>query len=183
MSMTRTRPLEAKSPRSATATRNESVVSDLHAAEGERLFNFGRHLGLSDEEAADIVQETLLRLWRQMRQGTNLTNPTGWTYRTCYRLAMSQHRWRRRASQLIPRLAPSHPAYSGPDASDRLSVWQAVDALPPRQRAVIYLHYAADLPFQDIGDTLGISASSARTHAGRAMLAIRSLLEASEEVR
>lgn len=163
------------------AVPDASIVSDLHAAEGERLCNFARYLGLSDEEAADVVQESLLRLWRELRQGTELSNPAGWTYRTCYRLAMSQHRWRRQASRLVSRLAPMHPAYSGPDASDRLSVWQAVDGLPARQRAVVYLHYAADLPFQEVGETLGISASAARTHAGRAMVAIRSQLDTSEE--
>ena len=178
--MSGTQRLEANTP-PAIVVSDVTLVTDLHAAEGERLYNFARHLGLSDDEAADVVQEGLLRLWRELRRGTDVANPTAWTYRTCYRLAMTHHRWRRRASQLLPRLAPSHPAYSGPEASDRLSVWQAVDRLPPRQRAVIYLHYAADLPFQDVGMALGISASAARTHAGRAMAAIRTELDAPEE--
>jgi RNA polymerase sigma factor (sigma-70 family) len=159
------------------------VVSDLHAAEGERLYNFARHLGLADEDAADVVQESLLRLWRELRRGTAVANPAAWTYRTCYRLAMSQHRWRRQLSRLLPRLAPQRAGYSGPESSDRLSVWQAVDRLSPRQRVVIYLHYAADLPFDEVGLALGISASSARTHAGRAMVAIRSQLDHPKEAQ
>ena len=70
---------------------------------------------------------------------------------------MSQHRWRRQLGRLLPRLAPSHSAYAGPETSDRVSVWAAVDELTPRQRHVVYLHYAADLPFDEVALIVGIS--------------------------
>jgi RNA polymerase sigma factor (sigma-70 family) len=86
---------------------------------------------------------------------------------------MAQHRLRRRLSLLLPRIAPRRTDYAGPEASDRLTVWSAVDRLPTRQRQVLYLHYAADLPFEEVAAVLGISASAARTHASRGVAALR----------
>jgi RNA polymerase sigma factor (sigma-70 family) len=160
----------------ADGAADSAIVTELHAQHGAALYNFARHLGLDDAEAADAAQEALLRLWRELRRGTRIETPLGWTYRTCYHLAMGQHRWRRQLGRLLPRLAPSHPAYAGPESSDRVSVWAAVDELPPRQRHVVYLHYAADLPFDEIAVIVGISPSAARTHASRGLATLRRAL-------
>jgi DNA-directed RNA polymerase specialized sigma24 family protein len=38
---------------------------------------------------------------------------------------------------------------------------------------VLYLHYAADLPFEEVATVLGISSSAARTHASRGVASLR----------
>jgi RNA polymerase sigma factor (sigma-70 family) len=156
------------------------LLTDLQRDHGQALFDFARHQGLTDEQAADAVQEAFFRLWRELRRGTGIAQPVAWTFRTVYHLAMAQHRWRRQLARLLPRVAPSRTDYAGPESSDRLSVWSAVDRLPARQRQVLYLHYSADLPFDQIAEILGISGSAARTHASRGMAALRADL--TEEV-
>jgi RNA polymerase sigma factor (sigma-70 family) len=156
------------------------LLTDLQAEHGSALYDFARHQGLTDEQAADAVQEALLRLWRELRRGTTIERPPAWLFRTVYHLAMAQHRWRRQLSLLLPRIAPRRTDYAGPEASERLTVWGAVDDLPPRQRQALYLRYAADLPFDEIAGILGISPSAARTHASRGMATLRR--EMSQEV-
>ena len=152
------------------------LLTDLQADHGQALYAFARHQGLTDEQAADAVQEALLRLWRELRGGTIIERPAAWMFRTVYHLAMANHRWRRQLARLLPQMAPIRTAYAGPEDSDRVSVWLAVDHLPARQRQVLYLRYAADLPFDQIADILGISGSAARTHASRGMAALRAEL-------
>lgn len=41
-----------------------AMVTELHDAHGTALYDFARHLGLSDEQAADALQEAILRLWQ-----------------------------------------------------------------------------------------------------------------------
>lgn len=166
------RALEVVDARDAGTTDADLLV-DLQAAHGSALHDFARHQGLTDDQAADAVQEALLRLWRELRRGTIIERPPAWMFRTVYHLAMAQHRWRRQLALLLPRVAPRPGGYAGPEASDRLTVWAAVDELPARQRQVLYLHYAADLPFDDIAGILGVSASAARTHASRGMATLR----------
>jgi RNA polymerase sigma-70 factor (ECF subfamily) len=158
-----------------------AMVTELHDAHGAALYDFARHLGLTDEQAADALQEALLRLWRELRRGTFIERPLAWLYRTLYRLAMEQHRWRYRLAMLLPQLAPRRADFAGPEGSDRITVWGAVDGLPPRQRHVLYLHYAADLTFAEIATVVGISPSATRTHASRGIATLRERLRIEED--
>ena len=151
------------------------LVADLHARRGRDLWGLAVRLGLSEEQAADAVQETLLRLWTEVQRDAWVQSPDAWAFRTLYHLAMDQHRLRRRGHTLLDRLRADPPRLA-PDlgASDeRLAVWAEVDRLPVRQRAVVYLRYRADLPYEEIGEVLGMSASAARSHATQAMATLR----------
>jgi RNA polymerase sigma factor (sigma-70 family) len=149
-------------------------VADLELDHGQQMFGFVRRQGLSDPEAQDAVQETLLRLFRELRAGQSIDNPRAWAFRALYRLAMDEHRQRRRLTLIAGRVEREQPETA--PTSDRVAVWAAVDALPIRQRQVLYLRYRADLAFEDIARVMGISASAARSHATQAMAALRGRL-------
>jgi RNA polymerase sigma-70 factor (ECF subfamily) len=174
-------PIVASRTRASSIAVDAAMVTELHDAHGAALYDFARHLGLSDEQAADALQEAILRLWRDLRRGTVIERPPAWLYRTIYRLAIDQHRWRHRLGLLLPQIAPRRVDYAGPESSDRMTVWGAVDGLPPRQRHVLYLHYAADLTFEQIAGVIGISASATRTHASRGIATLREQLSIEED--
>jgi RNA polymerase sigma factor (sigma-70 family) len=152
------------------------VVAEVEARHGQALLGFVRRLGLSDSEAADAVQEVLLRLWIEIRGGTQIENPQGWAYRSIYRLAMDQHRLSRRIAALRELLGSPGRQPVVREASDRIAVWTEVDRLPERQRQVVYLRYRSDLAFEEIGHVLGISSSAARSHSTQAMATLRGRL-------
>lgn len=153
---------------------DRQVIVDLEARHGQTLFGFVRRLGLSDEQAADCVQEVLLRLWAELGRGTTVLDPKGWAFRSIYRLAMDEHRLRRRVAGLVSLLAGGATVQRPPSADvDRIAVWTEVDRLPERQRNVLYLRYRADLAFDEIGVVLGITASAARSHATQATATLR----------
>ena len=153
----------------------ERVVADLEVDHGQQMFGFVRRQGLSDTEAQDAVQETLLRLFRELRAGQSIDNPRAWAFRALYRLAMDEHRRRHRLTLIAGRVDRQGQPDAAP-TGDRVAVWGAVDELPPRQRQVLYLRYRADLPFEDIARVMGISASAARSHATQAMATLRDRL-------
>jgi RNA polymerase sigma-70 factor, ECF subfamily len=161
--------------RRETSEIDRSIVVELHERRGGELFGFARHLGLTDDEAHDAAQEALLRLWRAIDAGKQIGQPDAWTFRTLYRICMDEHRWRRRVRALGERLRPSAEAPEG-DRTDLIAVWSAVERLPERQRLAIFLRYRADLPFEEIGATLGIAAVSARSHVSRALETLREVL-------
>ena len=152
------------------------VVEEIHALHGQHIWGFVRRLGLGDEEAADVAQEALLRLWRACRDGDAPERPLAWTFRTAFRLAMDRHRVRRRWIALIGGGPPSADREPGEHRDELLAVWSEVDRLPERQRQVLYLRYRADLPFAEIGSVLGIDASSARANASRGIASLRDRL-------
>jgi RNA polymerase sigma-70 factor, ECF subfamily len=148
-------------------------VEGVHRRRGQDLFGLCRRLGLNDDEANDAVQETFLRLWHESLSGVVIADPEGWAFRVAYRLAMDQHRLGRLARSVADRLASTWNARDQLDPADRLSVWAAVDRLPPRQRAVLYLRYRADLPYDRIAAVMGITANGARNDASAAIASLR----------
>ncbi len=153
------------------------LIEELQEQRGQALFGFARRLGLTDEQAADAVQETLLRLWRESHRGRPIEDRPAWAFRTIYRIAMDEHRLRRRLAGLRDRLQredgrPSSDS-EATDRDDSLTVWAQVDRLPARQRQVLYLRYRAELSFDDVAAVLAISPGAARTLASRALERVR----------
>ena len=148
---------------------DRAVVSQLQRERGRELYAFARRLGLSAEAAEDAVQESLMRLWTSIAAGDSIAKPDAWAFRALYRICMDNHRWHRRMIRLVDRLRPATQPFHAPMAADRITVWHAVDQLPPRQRAAIHLRYRADLPYEEIGAVLGIQAVSARSTVSRAL--------------
>ena len=155
-------------------------VLSLHARRGQDLYGFALGLGLPDEDAADAVQETMLRLWRELAAARDVHDVDAWAFRTTYHLAVDQHRLRRRIAislQWLTARSSEHATTDPTDSADADALWEAVDGLPERQRAVLYLRYRADLPFDRIGLVLGITSGAARSHATTALATLRRRLE------
>jgi RNA polymerase sigma factor (sigma-70 family) len=110
-------------------------------------------------EADDCFQETFLaalRAYPRMRDGSNLRS---WVMTIAYRKALDAHRARRRRPdpvEDVPERAVPAPAEPEP------ALWRAVRALPDGQRGAILLRFVADLPYQEIGATLGCREDAAR---------------------
>jgi RNA polymerase sigma-70 factor (ECF subfamily) len=173
-----TKELSAQADLAATADQEperERLVMSLHARRGQDLYGLAVGLGLSDADAADAVQEAMLRLWRELGSGRALLNLDAWAFRTTYHLVIDHHRIRRRLTELFGRLAERDVRYASDpaDSSDAAALWQTVDGLPERQRAVLYLRYRADLPFDQIGLVMGITANAARSHSTAALSTLR----------
>jgi RNA polymerase sigma factor (sigma-70 family) len=166
------RPMPASVSVAAVASADAPAVVDVHDRRGRELFGLCRRLGLDEDEANDAVQEAFLRLWDQSSRGVDILDADAWAFRVTYRIAMDQHRLRRAARSVMDRLsAVDRPTEIDP--VDRLSVWAAVDRLPPRQRAVIYLRYRADLSYDQIAGVMGITANGARNDASAALASLR----------
>jgi RNA polymerase sigma factor (sigma-70 family) len=163
---------KAVGPAMAALTDASAVVVALYRERGPVLWAFGRRLGLDPEECDDAVQEAHLRLWTSLSRGDAVDDPAAWLFRVFYRIAMDHHRLSRRLRVFLERWAADEVG-SAADRSTELSVWAAVDRLPVRRRAALYLHYRADLTFERVGVVMGITSGAARTHASRGVEAIR----------
>jgi RNA polymerase sigma-70 factor (ECF subfamily) len=153
-----------------------SIVVDIEERHGQALFGFVRRLGLSDPEAEDCVQETLLRLALQLASARPIDDAKGWIFRTGYRIAMDEHRLRRRLRGIVERLQPP-PSIDLATTTDHEALWAEVDRLTKRQREVIYLRFRADLSFEQVSAVLGISSSAARSHCTHAVQTLRERLD------
>src|SRR4051812_25636815 len=158
------------------ASRADRVVREVDQDHGQGLLGLAIRSGLAHDAAEDAVQEALFRLWQEVRKGVDIIDPRAWSFRTLYRIAMDEHRVRRRAGDLAARLSTRSWRTLDPDIAQRISIWSLVDQLPTRQRQVLYLRYKADLRFDQIAAALRITASAARAHATFAATRLRTAI-------
>jgi len=110
--------------------------------------------------AEDCFQETFLAALRAYPEIEDAGNLRGWLLTIAHRKAIDHHRARGRNPVPVAEL-PEAAAEDGiPQRDDRL--WEAVGALPPKQRAAVALRYGSDLPHAEIAAALGCSPEAAR---------------------
>ena len=111
-------------------------------------------------DAPDCYQETLvsaLRAYPRLAHGSNLR---GWLFTIAHRKALDSHRARSRRA--VPVGAVPERAAPPPPAGDDAGLWDAVRALPPKQRGAVVARYVGDLPYAEIAEILGCTEDAAR---------------------
>jgi RNA polymerase sigma-70 factor (ECF subfamily) len=150
----------------ATATQPEldRTLDHVYERRSSQMWSYARRLGLDAATAEDVMQEAFARALR----GTGVLDLEVWLFRVVHNLAIDVLRLQGRVAR------PSLSKNVGEDLDERLALWEQVDQLPERQRAVIYLHYRVGFDFQTIAQILGITSGGARANAARAVTTLRS---------
>lgn len=123
--------------------------------------------------AEDIVQEVLIRLHARGDRLGDIDHLGAYARR----MAVNEYLgWRRKWFRQRPTADPPEPPPQ-PDHADRQAEhdWlrSELARLPRRQRAVLVLRYYAGRTDAEIADELGCSAGTVRSHASRALAALR----------
>lgn len=137
------------------------------------LLRYGYVLTGNAHDAADLVQEGLLRLRTAWPRVVRKDDPEGYTRAIMARLHISA--WRRRRRERLVREVPEGGYVDrGLEQTERdPRLWRALAALPRRQRAVLVLRYYEDLPDEEIAKLLDISRGTVRSQAARALDKLR----------
>jgi RNA polymerase sigma-70 factor (ECF subfamily) len=135
----------------------------------------------NEEDARDVVQDAYLRAFRGLRRFRGDALFSTWMYRITANCAATQlgKRARHRHEELDdgapfadPR--PDHDPQLRADANDlRARLHAALDALPPRLRAVVVLRDVYELSHESIAAELGISETAAKVRLHRARHKLR----------
>lgn len=147
------------------------------------LLRLARALTGNEDDAWDLVQDCLIRVgtrWGRVRRDGN---PAGYARTTLVRLNLDRHRRRARQIRTLRRLAsePS-PEVPGPEstATGGAAGWAEESWLPeawrdlsPHQRACLSMRYLDDCEIETIGDTLGCSQVTVRSHLSRGLERLR----------
>jgi RNA polymerase sigma factor (sigma-70 family) len=110
--------------------------------------------------AEDCFQETFLAALRAYPKLSNASNLRGWLLTIAHRKAIDHHRADGRRPLPVAEV-PEVATEDGLPGGDR-AVWEAVGALPPKQRAAVALRYGSDLPHAEIAAALGCTPEAAR---------------------
>ena len=133
---------------------------------------------LDRELAADIAQETFLRLYTHWDEVSAHPDLTAWLYRVALNRAKDYRRSLVRASRLVERLGNNLAGEQGcRQWEPETEFLSTLKNLPKRQRAAAALHYVGDLSVPEVARVMGISQGAANSHLHRARLALKGMLE------
>lgn len=127
--------------------------------------------------AEDLAQEAMTRLHRNWGRIQGFQAPGAWVRRVTINLALSQRRRLANETKAKLRLR-SAPVDDRPPSThaEHQPVWEAVAALPGKQRAAVALRYLEDRSIDEIADVLEIAPSTVRVHLHRAAQTLRERL-------
>ncbi|HUN30576.1 MAG TPA: RNA polymerase sigma factor [Trebonia sp.] len=119
---------------------------------------------LGAHDAEDAWSETFLAAMRAYPDLAEDANAEAWLVTIAHRKAIDVLRARSRQPAPIPEL-PEVPTALGVPGEDDGDLWQAVAALPDKQRQAVAYHYVAGLAYAEIAGILGGSTDAARRAA------------------
>jgi RNA polymerase sigma-70 factor (sigma-E family) len=124
--------------------------------------------------AEDLVQTAFAKLYLSWDKVQRRELVDGYVRRILVNEHTSLWRraWKRRETSTHE--LPERPTLDRHDHGESGALWEFVQTLPVRQRAVIVLRYYEDLSEAEIADALGISVGTVKSQASRAIAAMRS---------
>ncbi len=151
----------------------------------DRLLAFARRLTGREDDAEDLVQETVIRAWRHFGRLEDEVAARAWLFRILQTVSIddARRRARRRALVDVVELEETHEqlvacADAGPleamlaSATTR-AVEDALAAIPEEFAHAVELHDLHDLKYREISEMLGIPLGTvmSRISRGRRLLA------------
>ncbi|WP_276909599.1 RNA polymerase sigma factor [Hallella colorans] len=148
-----------------------------------RMYTAAWRLTGNQQEAEDLVQDAMMRLWIKRKNIEKPDNAEAFAVTTLRNLFYDQHRKKQlKQNDEEPK---DHQLRTEHDASDALAVkqemmmtQQCINDLPENQRLIITLHDIDELSYEEIEKQTGLNAVNIRVTLSRARKAVREKLQA-----
>lgn len=143
----------------------EQVVETLVAERGDALVNYAYFVSGNRDDAADLVQDALVKTFGRLRNGFTVASAEAYVRRTILNSYLDGGRrvtrWRKIAHlQAQPEIEESTAEATG----ERIDLHAELQRLSPRERACIVLRYYDDLAVSDIASTLELSPGTVKRY-------------------
>ena len=121
-------------------------------------------------EAEDATQEAITKAWRSLSRLRDRDRVRPWFLAIVANQCRNVRRTHWFSTIRLPAFFQASPA--APE-SDRLDIEAAISRLPLGDRQVLFMRFYLDLPIEEIGVALGISAAAAKGRVYRACRRLR----------
>jgi RNA polymerase sigma-70 factor (ECF subfamily) len=163
---------------------DEALVTSLYAEHGRMLLGYVTRLTGDRQLAEDVVQETLVRAWRNAAKLTEEQGSVrGWLLTVARNIVTD----RARARQARPQEVEENPAFP-PIAADHaddvvtsLYVQRALQSLSEEHRAVLVTVYYGGKTALEAAEVLGIPPGTVKSRSYYALRALRNAIEEAKE--
>ena len=151
-----------------------------------QLFRLALRITLSREEAEDIVQDTMIKVWDKRYEWSNIDSIEAYSLRICRNLSLDRLKKRDNQNDSFEEEQLDTVHTSTPQDrlidQDRLRVVkEIVDSLPEKQRSYMQLRDFEGKQYKEIADILGITEEQVKVNIFRARQAVKQRFQKIEQ--
>ncbi len=170
---------------------DQQAFAEIVGLYQDKLYHMAYRMLSSRQEAEDVVQDTFLRVYKNLDRYDDTMKFSTWIYRIATNLCIDRLR-KRKPSYSLDAETTEHEGLDGysmipsdnrtPESETLLSemqatVHKAIDNLPAKYKSVMVLRYLQDLSLQEIGDVLDMPVTTVKTRVHRGREFLRKRLE------
>ncbi len=159
------------------------AVNDLFEQYVPRVYRFALRLTGNRDDAEDLAQAAMLRAWKDRARLRDSSAAKSWLFTIAANLWRSGMRRKGREERLLNNAGQfGRRRISVPDEDiivkeDLLRVRETMDALPGRQREVLYLHACEAFSLAEIAEILALSPQAVKASLSLARKRMREKLQ------
>ncbi|QEH42327.1 RNA polymerase sigma factor [Chitinophaga sp. XS-30] len=150
----------------------------------QKLYRFALRLLGNEEDAKDIIQDALIKVWHNKEKMGELQNLEAWCMRITRNLALDKIKSRKYRmtddlgrAQEVP-ASPQHNPHQTAEKSDLMRrVHGLINKLPEKFRTILQLRDMDGLSYQEIAEVLEIEMSEVKVNLHRARKQVREQLQ------
>ncbi|GIP42821.1 DNA-directed RNA polymerase sigma-70 factor [Paenibacillus sp. J45TS6] len=166
---------------------DEEAFLERMSVDKHKLYGIAYSYMLNQQDALDVVQETVSKVWAKRKSLKQPEYFTTWVIRILIRVCMDEQKKKRRE---VP-TAADHMGYDAVlapqsvDSDHKLDMEKRIRKLQPKYRMVIVLKYYRDLTIPDIAELMNKPEGTIRTwlHKGLKQMRIEMMEEEDQEVK
>lgn len=145
----------------------------------DALYRLALRITLSHEEAQDIVQDTLIKVWDKRESWNEIESIEAFSITICRNLALDRIKKHDNLNDSLEERQTESPDTSSTPFEDTLQqdrielVRNLVNALPEKQRSCMQLRDFEGMPYKEIAKILGISEEQVKVNIFRARQTVK----------
>ena len=145
-----------------------------------QLFRLALRITLNREEAEDIVQDTMIKVWDKRYEWGSIDSIEAYSLRICRNLSLDRLKKRDNQNGSLEEEQPRQEPLSTPQ--DRLRiVKEIVNSLPEKQRTCMQLRDFEGKQYKEIASILGITEEQVKTNIFRARQTVKQRFQKIEQ--
>jgi len=170
---------------------DQHAFAEIVSLYKDKLYQLAYRMTGNRQEAEDVVQETFLRVYKNLDQFDDKQKFSTWIYRIATNQCIDRLRKKRKVYSLDAE-SSEHEGLDGYDmmpsdnrtpeselllSETQILVQKALETLPPKYKSVMILRYMQDLSLQEIAEVLDMPVTTVKTRVHRGREFMRKRLE------
>jgi RNA polymerase sigma-70 factor (family 1) len=146
-------------------------------ANQNKIFRFALRLIPKEDDAKDIVQEVLIKIWERRAEISKIENIDGWMYTVTRNLCIDKIRSKKEYLDINTQVQVEDKQDTPHELTSKNQLLtlmrKLINEMPDKQKMVIHLRDIEGLSYDEIAQTIGIPLAQVKVNLHRARLSLK----------